>query len=54
MKKKLFGVPYIFTTSNKSFSNDDYLKIFFNFDDTKYREARKLNKPGVVRPKRKN
>lgn len=39
MTKKNNGVLYIFTTANKRLSNDDYLKIFFCFDDTKYSEV---------------
>ena len=39
-----FRVPYIFTGISLSFSNDDYLKVFSNFDDTKYGDAGKSKK----------
>lgn len=44
MTNKIFRVLYIFTGTNSSFSNDDYLEIFSNIDDTKYRDAGKSKK----------
>ena len=37
MTKNNFRVPLIFTIFNKTVKYDSYLKIFPNFDDTKYR-----------------
>ena len=37
MTKNNFGVPLIFTIFNHTAKFDSYLKIFLNFDDTKYR-----------------
>lgn len=42
MKRKIFRVGYIFTDINRTYSYDDYLKIFLNSYDTKYGDIKKL------------
>lgn len=42
MKTNSFGVPYIFTTVCRKDKYDDYLNLFPDFNNTKYRESKKV------------